>query len=119
MDCLSNGRQNKIKRKIEESRRDDGFVDTLLFTQFCDKADIITKSFQLARGKTKLRGQLNEIQELRDNLAHANEYAATPDHARNVCAVLRDLLALREEIASTYASDVARDQLNPVRTGVA
>lgn len=119
MDCLSNGRQDKIKREIEESRRDDGFVNTLLFTQFCEKADIITKSFQLARSKTKLRGELNEIQKLRDKLAHANEYAATPDHARNVCAVVRVLLALREEIASTYASDVVHDQLNPVRTGVA
>ena len=118
MGCLSNGRQKKIKDEIEKSRRDDGFVDTLLFTQFCDKADIIKKNFQLARSKTKLRDQLDEINDLRDNLAHANEYAATPDHARNVCAVVRDLLDLREEIARTYASDVA-NQLNPLRTGVA
>jgi len=42
---------------------------------------------------------LKTIENLRDKVAHANEYAATPEQARNVCAIVRDLLALRKQIA--------------------
>lgn len=85
---LSDGRLKIIKREIEKSHQEDGFVDALLFTQFCDKTDIITKSFQIPPSKKKVRGRLEKIQKLRDNLAHANEYAASPDHATNVCAIV-------------------------------
>lgn len=106
---LSEGRQKKIEEEIAQSHEGDGFVDALLFTQFCDKSDILTKGFQLPESKAAFRNKLNQIQALRDNLAHANEYAASPDQARHVCAVVRDLLALRETIAvmERRDSDVA------------
>jgi hypothetical protein len=104
--CLNDGRQQKIKNEIAESRKDDGFVDTLLFTQFCDKADIITKSCDLAISETAFRTKLKDIEKLRNNLAHANEYAASPEQARKVCAVVKDLLALREKIAGVESSVV-------------
>ena len=93
---LSVGRRDKINEEIERSHQGDGFVDELLFTQFCDKSEILLNGFQLPRSKTSLRG----IQKLRDSLAHANEYAASPEQARNVCAVVRNLLTLREEITA-------------------
>jgi hypothetical protein len=74
-------------------------MNALLFTQFCDKADIIRKSFSFSRSKANTRDWFAEIQKLRDNLAHANEYAASPDHARRVCGVVRNLLTLKREIA--------------------
>jgi hypothetical protein len=40
--CLSEGRRKKIKDTIAESHRGDGFVDALLFTQFCDKAALLS-----------------------------------------------------------------------------
>lgn len=96
---LTKGRQDKIAKEIVTSKRDDGFVDALLFTQFCDKVEIVVEALQLSASKTTLRDQLKDIQDLRDNLAHANEYAASPPHARKVCAVVRNLLARRAEIA--------------------
>lgn len=97
--CLSEGRRVKINTEIAKSRTDDGFVDSLLFTQFCDKVDIIRKSFALLSDKKDVRAHLKEIQGLRDNLAHANEYAASPDQARRTCAIVRTLLELRKKIA--------------------
>jgi hypothetical protein len=99
MAYLSEGRRAAIKTEIAKSKRDDGFVDALLFTQFCDKADIIRKSIQFAQSKTTVREHLTEIQKLRDNLAHANEFAASPAEAKRVCRVVRSLLALKNEIA--------------------
>jgi len=106
---LSDGRRQKIEEEIEQSHEGDGFVDTLLFTQFCDKSEILLKDFQLPQSKTVFRKNLDQIQALRDNLAHANEYAASPDQARHVCAVVRNLLTLRDVIAvmERRDSDVA------------
>ena len=55
MHHLSVGRRDALREQIEGSRRDDGFVDDLLFTQFCDKADIIRKSVSFPRSMTKTR----------------------------------------------------------------
>jgi len=98
MRFLSDGRQKKISEEIARSRKGDSFVDALLFTQFCDKAEILVKCLPLARSKTKLHDQLNAIQKLRDKIAHANEYAASPEHARKVSALVRGLLVLKGEI---------------------
>jgi len=95
---LSQGRQRKIRQEIHKSKDRDGFVDDLLFTQFCDKARVLTKLPCFWSRKRELRDRLKEIEDLRNKLAHANDYAATPDAARKVCAVVRNLLDLREEI---------------------
>ena len=39
---------------------------------------------------------MDRIEELRNKLAHANEYAESREQARDLCAVVRDLLTLRE-----------------------
>lgn len=110
MMCLSDKRQEKIQAEIASSQKDDGFVDALLFTQFADKATIFRKHFELPWSKTSLGKKFSEIRKLRDNLAHANEYAATPEHARNVCATVRDLLDIKAEIASLFAPNPAPDR---------
>ena len=66
------------------------------------RSEILLKGFQLPKstqGEKDFRKKLEQIQALRNNLAHANEYAASPDQARHVCEVVRELLALRETIA--------------------
>ena len=115
---LSDGRQGKIEEEIEESHQGDGFVDALLFTQFCDKLEILLKGFQLRESKTAFRSKLEQIQALRDNLAHANEFAASPDQARHVCAVVRDLLALRETISVMERQDSNVAGIGAMRRGV-
>ena len=95
---LGKCRQERINREVEKSKKQDGFVNRLLFTQFCDKRDILLHFFPSSLSKTKLRCQLEEIEELRNKVAHANDYATTPTEAQHVCAVVHNLLKLREEI---------------------
>ena len=79
--------------KLETRRRiaiaADNHVDSLLFTQFCDKITLIRKSERFTWSKGKFRDNMNEAQALRDNLAHANEYAATREFAAKVCNTVR------------------------------
>ena len=44
------------------------------------------------RSKSSLKEALNKIEKLRDFVAHANDYAAWPEQAREVCAVVRNLM---------------------------
>ncbi len=102
--CLSQSRQEKIQQKITRSKDQDGFVDELLFTEFCDKRDILTKLSCFSSRKKELRNPLKRIEGLRHKIAHANEYAATPEEARDVCGIVRNLLEVREEIETTVLS---------------
>lgn len=87
MDRLTAGRQKKVKQLIAQSRADDAFVDALLFTQFCDKADIIRKSPTFEGGG--FRADMKRAQALRDSLAHSNHYADTREEALQLCNTVR------------------------------
>lgn len=100
---LGKCRREKINGEVEKSKKQDRFVDKLLFTQFCDKRDILLHFFPSSLSKTKLRRQLEEIEELRNQVAHASDYATTQTDEQNVCAVVRNLLKLREEIVDFVA----------------
>jgi hypothetical protein len=95
---LTPSRREMVWQEIEISKRADGLVDTLLFTQFCDKAEIVRKAIPLNQSKTQLAQTFGSIQKLRDALAHANEYAASAAEAKQVCKVVRCLLAVQKEI---------------------
>ena len=84
---LSPERKKKLLDEIKQTRRDDRFVDLLLFMQFSDKQTIIKKLSLLPPKvpKTKFDRQLNRIRELRDALAHANEFASTRQSAEVLC----------------------------------
>ena len=71
-----------IKPKVND------FVDALLFTQFADKVTIILK-VRLWLTNSEFENELKQIQDLRDDLPHANNYAATSDAAINLCNTVR------------------------------
>ena len=100
MALLPDGRKGKIREAIEISRGANGFVDALLFTQFCDKGDIIRKSLLLPHSAAKLKSKFDELQKLRNHLAHANDYASTPMEVKELRGLLEDLSSLRAQIVA-------------------
>ena len=102
-ELLSERRREKVREKVAKSKQDDRFVKTLLFTEFCDKRDILLHFFPSSLSKTKLRRQLEEIEELRNQVAHASDYAATQTEAQRMCVVVQNLLDLRKEIVDIAA----------------
>ena len=80
---LSPGRQHKLEQRIKEAEGADAFVDTLVLTQLKDKARIVVdRGLVPGISKTALRAQFEDIEELRNMLAHANFYASDPDRAK-------------------------------------
>jgi hypothetical protein len=86
---ISEHRRQKLQGEIAKARSDEPLVDALLFTQFVDKANIIRKSGRLMVGKSAFESQFKKIQALRDRLAHANDYASSPNAAIDTCKTVR------------------------------
>jgi hypothetical protein len=86
-----------MENRINSARSKGGIVNELLYTEFCDKRDILKK---LLFAEDSRRGRfvrfLKEIEELRNHLAHSNDYADTNPKARNVCSVARNIIELRK-----------------------
>lgn len=115
--CLDRDRQRDIRKQIYRSKRDDGYVNELLFTTFKDKTTIILKKLTPSEKQEPLEKKLTDLRELRNKLAHANEYASTPVHARNVCAAIRDLLEIRTELSNLIPKDPKLESLEIDRSG--
>lgn len=86
---LSCDRLEKVTQQRERVKADDNLVDELLFTQFGDKVTIIRKSEGFVGSKSRFCAEMADAQRLRDDLAHANEYAATRQAAIRVCEAVR------------------------------
>jgi hypothetical protein len=88
LERLPPDRRKKVYEKIAKAKRSDAFVDALLFTEFADKVTLI-KRCVLQSGKNQFEKDSGKIRDLRDGLAHANDYASTADKARLVCKTVR------------------------------
>ena len=98
---LNETRRLKLRDEIEQARRSGGIVSELLFTQFADKTTILKKSvFQEHPDRNRTVRQLQDIEELRNHLAHANEYAPDSSRAAEVCARVRSILDIRNLLRS-------------------
>ena len=94
---LAAKRRQKIEGEKTKAKADGSYVDTLLFAQFCDKKEIVKLQFPEIQ-REALEDVLNKIERLRNNVAHANEYASSRGEAESVCQVVRELLDLRAEL---------------------
>lgn len=95
---LSEGRQDKVKEAVESAKDNDSFVSEIAFTQLADKATLVCKGGFLSASKRKAIDCFKKIQQLRDDLAHANNYAASPEQARKICKVVGDILDIKTEL---------------------
>jgi hypothetical protein len=100
IDRLSAPRKGKVRKDAAEAKTQDTFVDTLLYTQFCDKVTIVRKSPHFCWSKTSFDADLGKVQSLRNDLAHANDYAATREAASQVCETVRLMDDWIEKLAS-------------------
>lgn len=99
--CISGPRQIALDSRIDAARKTSGIINELLFTEFCDKRDIIRKLvFAGDPRRNEFEGKLKAIEKLRNDLAHANHYADTNEKAADVCGVVRDILLMHEVVRS-------------------
>lgn len=102
--CISGPRQISLNSRIDAAQKISGIVNELLFTEFCDKSDILRKLvFAGDPRRNEFKEKLKAIEKLRNDLAHANHYADTNEKAADVCRVVRDILLMHEVVRSGMA----------------
>lgn len=72
---LSEGRKGRLLERIAEEKKKDIYISDLLLTEFCDKATIIRDSPCFGLSRNSFKKDMDQIQKLRNKVAHASEYA--------------------------------------------
>jgi len=101
LQLLSDERQRRILEAIGKAKQEDGFVSEIAFSQLADKATIIRKRRLVPGSGSGLARDFNAIRKLRDGIAHANNYAESPEAACRACATVRTILRIKNELSST------------------
>jgi hypothetical protein len=92
---LGEARRQKLEDEMAKAKSETGIVDPLLYTQFADKRDVIKKALLKGCAERSAFDQtLKKIQDLRDRIAHANEYANTPGKAAEVCSTVESVFEI-------------------------
>ena len=113
---LSESRQEKINSKWKNLLENNLAVDRITTTDFCDKRDAYLKLNKFPPGDKKPteRG-LKAIENLRDSIAHAGDYALTPKKAETVAETVRQakeiIQTLQKELHLLSISRVSNSDL--------
>ncbi len=97
---LAQGRLDRATKEYRDQYERGSDVELLLCTQFCDKRDILIKSFEFGIQKGKLERKFKAIEQIRNDVAHANNYAMSFERVEQLRATLGDLVDLRSRIKS-------------------
>ena len=95
---LTQRRREMAEKEYRDQRERGSDVDLLLCTQFCDKRDILIASFDFGIGRKKLEKKFKAIEEVRDNLAHASNYAMSFEEVEKLRTTLEAFDKLRRQI---------------------
>lgn len=90
---LSTKDRDRVEKKIAAARKDDHWVNDLLFTQFLDKVTILARSPCFGFDGAAFRETMEATRDLRNRLAHANDYAQSRDAAAAVGTTVRSIEA--------------------------
>jgi hypothetical protein len=82
-------RRDRVEQKWQQLKADGLEIDLIAATQFADKRQILIKSGLFQCSRTRVEHEFGAIEELRDGLAHANNYASTRESALKTIGAVR------------------------------
>lgn len=100
MALLSKSRLERTRSKIKMAKERDSLIAPLHYTDFCDKRDILRKRY----GGKSFVSSMRKIEDLRNSLAHASEYAAGKHLAQDVSKIVSKTSEVIEMIAADVVS---------------
>ena len=83
------GRRDRVEQEWRKLKASGLEIDLIAATQFADKRQILAKSELLQCSRTRAERELGAIEDLRNGLAHANNYASTKETADNTIEAVR------------------------------
>jgi hypothetical protein len=90
-------RRDRVEQEWQKLKASSLEIDLIAATQFADKRQILVKSGLLQCSRSRAEREFGAIENLRDGLAHANNYASTTESA---LTTIRAVRLARESIAA-------------------
>jgi hypothetical protein len=92
LNTLSEARRAKVLAKWGDLKKSKAELDLLECTEFADKRDALAELGGLLDWSTKkLTETLGSVERLRNKVAHASEYASSPEEAKKTIHLTREL----------------------------
>ena len=82
-------RRDHVEQEWQKLKASGLEIDRIAATQFADKRQILIKSGLIQCSRSQAKREFCSIEELRNGLAHANNYASTRESARKTIAAVR------------------------------
>jgi hypothetical protein len=82
-------RREHVEQEWEKLKAAGLEIDRIAATQFADKRQILVKSGLIQCSRSQAEREFGSIEDLRNGLAHANNYASTGESARKTIAAVR------------------------------
>lgn len=86
---LSPRRRDMVIRRIQQQRALGNEIDEVTMTQFCDKREILRHGPDPLFANDIFAEAMIKAESLRNKIAHSNDYADTPNGARDTCGTIR------------------------------
>ena len=98
LNLLSRSKRRDVMKKVDRAKREDLFVSVIAFTLISDKATILREAKLVSGTGKQLELDFEEIVRLRNAVAHANNYAGTPEAARLTCRTIRTIRRIQRDL---------------------
>ena len=102
--------EKSLRRAAKRAKENDTFVSFSVLTQFSDKTSVTLKLPQFERDASKWDTVFDELRRLRNSLAHADRYADTPEKAKDVCRLAREVFRIKELLSETVPVGKGADE---------
>ena len=96
---LASSARDAILARADATKAQDTFVSNLTLSQLSDKMNIVRKSGLINIENKRLKNMFFGIRNLRNSIAHAKDFAQSPDEVKEVCKVVRDVLYIKQSIS--------------------
>jgi hypothetical protein len=87
--ALLGDRRMRVEHEWQKLEAGGLEIDRIAATQFADKRQILVKSGLIQCSRSRAERELGSIEDLRNGLAHANNYASTRESARKTIGTVR------------------------------
>lgn len=83
------GRRERVEQDWAKLKAAGLEIDRIAATQFADKRQILVKSGLIRCSRSQAEREFGSIEDLRNGLAHANNYASTRESAHKTIAAVK------------------------------
>lgn len=102
MKLLDASERENIEKLVKKAKSNDTFVSYTVLTNFSHKSKVVVRGNLGDLGTADWKNALKKIRLLRNAIAHADQYAESPDLAMEVCETVRSVYKIKDALLKIF-----------------